>query len=731
MSVVDEIKSRLDIVTYIQQYAPLRKAGRTYKACCPFHSEKTPSFSVNPDTQTWRCFGACAEGGDIFSFAMKQNGWSFGEALENLGRMAGVEVKKQSPEQRQREDVLDKLRGLMQSAAEIYHRHLIEGKTEASSATLSYARTKRGLTDETITRFQIGFAPAGWSNMLEALLDLGYKDSEILDAGIATRNDNGRVYDRFRNRLMIPIYDERGRVIGFGARALDPDDNPKYLNSPQTPLFDKSRVLFGLHLAKKAISDSETAVIVEGYMDAIQAHQAGFTNVVAQMGTAMTETQIKMLAPRYAKKIILALDSDAAGQSATRRSLETARQTLESDYAGRLSVDLRILQIPGAKDPDDLIRETPDSWRDLMQNAVPVADYVIQMEAAALPQNATVQEREAVARRVLPVLTASENNLYTQDNIQKLSRRLRIAEDDLLEWARQEKGIIELKKARQAAIALKDNLTGEQNKDEVAKHREPSSVGHSTANSVTPRSESLNTVLNTSDVNDISPTRPNPSPINTRIVKSPSIAEAILEAHCLSLLFRNSELYYQVNRKFRELAGDNELLRQGPLCDLGVVDFNRVNFRVLMQTFLEALQQHDLEILDYVREYVHPSLLVEIDLLLEDESRMVHEAVGERFWGDFIHDLWQDYKKYTFPRVKPNLEIIEKSLRLRLMRLKREINEYNFMQQDAQETNQWTFAVELGIQIAYAHQARLLLDAELDRQINPIRGRAGIHGKET
>ena len=206
---------------------------------------------------------------------------------------------------------------------------------------------------------------------------------------MAVKNEAGRVYDRFRNRLMIPIRDDRGRVIGFGARALDAEDNPKYLNSPQTALFDKSHTLFGLDTAKTTIRDSETVVIVEGYMDAIQAHQAGFKNVVAQMGTAMTETQLQLVT-RFAKKIILSLDSDAAGQSATMRSLETARTTLQADFSGRLSVDIRVLQIPGAKDPDDLIRETPERWTELVANALPVADFVIEMEMATLPANASL-----------------------------------------------------------------------------------------------------------------------------------------------------------------------------------------------------------------------------------------------------------------------------------------------------------------------------------------------------
>ena len=296
MSVTEQIKARLDIVQYVSQYVPqLKKAGRYYKACCPFHSEKTPSFVVNPDTQSWRCFGACAEGGDIFSFAMKQNNWSFTEALHELGRQAGVQVTKQTPEQQQQAEQVERLRAMLQTAADFYHQHLLSREDEAAESAYAYTREKRGFTDETIERYQIGYAPAGWQNMMNALTQLGYDNEDILAAGLASQNDRGRVYDRFRNRLMIPIRDDRGRIVGFGARALDPDDNPKYLNSPQSEVFDKSHLLFGLDVAKDAIRQSETAVIVEGYMDVIQAHQAGYYNVVAQMGTAMTESQLKLM----------------------------------------------------------------------------------------------------------------------------------------------------------------------------------------------------------------------------------------------------------------------------------------------------------------------------------------------------------------------------------------------------------------------------------------------------
>ncbi|MBC7871146.1 MAG: DNA primase, partial [Chitinophagaceae bacterium] len=640
---------------------------------------------------SWRCFGACAEGGDIFAFAMKQNGWNFSEAIEALGAMAGVEVKKETPQQRQRSETLDKLRGLIQTAAEIYHQHLVEGKTDDAKSTLYYVQTKRGLSDEIIRQFQIGYAPPGWKNMLDELTHLGYSEAEILDAGIATKNDEGRVYDRFRNRLMIPIRDDRGRVIGFGARALAPDDNPKYLNSPQTPLFDKSRVLFGLDMAKNAIRDGEMAVIVEGYMDVIQAHQAGFTNVVAQMGTAMTEAQIKTLTPRYAKKIILALDSDAAGQSATRRSLETAQQTLESDYAGRLSVDIRVLQIPNAKDPDDLIRETPEQWRDLVNNALPVADFVIQMEMVSLPQNPSVQEREALARRILPILAASENNLYQHDNIQKLSMRLRIPERDLLAWAQEQAAKVVRPAQHDSKARTHDQMEPPSVNYEVIEP--PDFVDDEEGYTVTKPSRSPGTAVRNADVS--------------------------LEAHCLRLLLQKPELYYQVNRKFRELAGDHAGLRQGPLSDLGVDDFSRGDYQAIIHTLILAQQQSEMEAMDYLNENLDPVLLQEIQTLLVSEEKAVHDKVGQRFQSDFSHVLWKNYERRILPSLNPGLEVIDKALRLRLARLKRDIDEFSFMQQDSQVADA-SSVVQLGMQVVLSRQARHLLDTELARQFKSL-----------
>jgi DNA primase len=681
MSVADEIKARLDIVSYIQQYAPLKKAGRTYKACCVFHSERTPSFVVNPDTQSWRCFGACAQGGDVISFAMKFHNWSFGEALRELGKQVGVEVEDQTPEQRQRGERLDVLRGLMNTIAEAYHHYLLDPQNAKAASALKYAREKRGFSDETIQRYQIGYAPDDWHSALNYLREVGYTEDDILETGMASRNDAGKIYDRFRDRLMIPIRDERGRVIAFGARALNPDDNPKYLNSPQTPLFDKSRVLFGLDTAKNAIRDSETAVIVEGYMDAITAHQAGFGNVVAQMGTAMTEHQLKLLVPRWAKKIIMALDSDAAGQNATRRGLEVARNALLEDYTGKLSVDMRVLSIPGAKDPDDLIRESPQNWAELVDNALPVADFVIMMETQALPANASVQEREAAAQRLLPLLLASENNLHKKDNLQKLALKLRILERDLLAWAEEQRRI------------------------ETAKPPRP----------VQPVEELEAPEFPPLDYDSVEPPAFEdegyqvPRPVRV-VKKAPPSKDAALEMDCLRALLKQPETFYQINRKFRELAANDTKLVSGPLGDLCADDFSQSDYRALMSALERAMEQDETEVHEHLRLHLDSTLHGTLDQILVDDLDNLMPRL--RYSSEDLSVIKKQSERF-YASVDPIAELVRQALRLRNRRLQREREELYFLHVEAQENTQ-----DYSEQVSLSVRAKKLIDAELQRQLS-------------
>jgi DNA primase len=434
VSVIDEIKHRLDIVEVISAYTPLQKTGRNYKALCPFHAEKTPSFVVFPESQRWYCFGACGEGGDVFNFVMKQEGWDFRTALEELARQAGVELQPRTPAQVEAEEERDRLLDALQAAAAYYHQLLLHAP-EAEDAR-DYVK-RRGLDQETGSQFLLGYSPPSWDRTRAHLTEQGYTIEELVKAGLLVEREDGTsTYDRFRDRLMIPIRDVRGRVIGFGARTLDPEGVPKYLNSPQTPLFDKSQVFYGLDLASKSIRDEDQVIIVEGYMDVMQAHQAGFSNIVAQMGTALTETQLRQI-QRYTKTLILALDPDTAGVQATLRGVEVARETLEQQwepvfdphglvgYEARLGAEIRILTLPGGKDPDDLIREAPERWATLVKNAVPVVDFYLQLLTQDLDVNDT-KAKAQVVEALLPVLRAISNPVERQDYVQKIARSLRL-----------------------------------------------------------------------------------------------------------------------------------------------------------------------------------------------------------------------------------------------------------------------------------------------------------------
>jgi DNA primase len=319
VSEVDEIKTRLDIAEFIGQYVQLQKAGRTLKGLCPFHTEKTPSFIVSPERQTWHCFGACGTGGDVITFVMKKEAMEFPEALRLLADRAGVQLQERGrsvKEDRRRQ----RLYSANTAAAEWYVKVL--ATHDASVSAREYLE-KRGVDEATAEAFGVGCSPPAWDSLRNHLGNLGFTDEEQLAAGLLVRGEAG-LHDRFRGRLMFAIRDEKGRVVGFGARALD-DSHPKYINTSQTALFDKSGLLYGLDRASSGIRENGRAVIVEGYMDVIAAHQHGFSNVIASMGTALTERQVKLLR-RTTSTIILALDADAAGREAAVRGHEVIRE---------------------------------------------------------------------------------------------------------------------------------------------------------------------------------------------------------------------------------------------------------------------------------------------------------------------------------------------------------------------------------------------------------------------
>ena len=378
MSVTDDIRARLDILEVVQPYAPtLRQYGKTWKAVCPFHTERTPSFVVNTERQSWHCFGACSTGGDIFGFVMRADNMEFGDALRTLAQRAGVELR---PERdRQATDAVESVN----NAAVEFYQQVLSG--DAGAVGREYL-DRRGVSAKAREDFKLGLSPNSWDGLCQYLRTHQFKREDAVKAGLARETDDGRPYDFFRNRLMFPISDRNGKVIGFGARALD-DSNPKYINTAATEAFDKRNTLYALDKAIGEIRGSRSAVIVEGYMDAISAHERGFRNVVASMGTALTENQVSQLRS-LADDFVLALDPDAAGQEATLRSLESSwrvfRNATQRRSAASQSVlsdwkppSLKIAELPEGRDPDDLIREDPDKWRATIEQARPLLDYVI------------------------------------------------------------------------------------------------------------------------------------------------------------------------------------------------------------------------------------------------------------------------------------------------------------------------------------------------------------------
>ncbi len=449
MSVIDDIKDRIDIVELASETVKLKKSGRTYVGFCPFHANtRTPSFVVWPESGTWKCFGACNTGGDVFTFLMKRDGLEFKDALHELGRRAGIEVEERKPEAEIEDQHLARLREAVAAAAQWFN-YLLLNNPQAQIAREHL--TRRGITAQTIETFQLGYALESWDALRNHLLPKGFSNEELIDAGLLVQREDERtgamrVFDRFRHRVMIPIHDAKGRPIGFGARALKDGDEPKYLNSPQTALFDKSRTLYAYHAARQAIRDQKVAVIVEGYMDALAAHQHGFHNVVASLGTALTEHQFKQL-QKLAPKIVLALDPDTAGINAMLRGLDVARETLDREaapifnprglvgYAGKLQIDLRVLTVPGGKDPDELMQDDPLAWIALVENAPPVVPFVIDALSAGRDLN-DPHEKASLANEVLPIIRDVADPVEQTVYIQQLARRLRVDERAMFDQMR-------------------------------------------------------------------------------------------------------------------------------------------------------------------------------------------------------------------------------------------------------------------------------------------------------
>lgn len=423
MGVIDEVKQRTDIVDIVGQYAKLTKSGRTFRGLCPFHSEKHPSFFVYPEQQSWHCFGACNTGGDVFSFVMKKQGIDFGEALRQLAQRAGVAIPSKFEPRAEGAESEEKQR-LYQAneAAALYFQNLLN--SPAGEKAKSYV-TERGFTPQTISDFQLGYSPNSWEGLKQYLMDKGYTQNELLTAGLILHSksegepEGKKTHDRFRNKLMFPIADARGRIIGFGARVLD-DSLPKYINSPQTPVFDKSGSLYGINLATTAIRQQDQAVIVEGYMDVITAHQNGFNNVVASMGTSVTEKQVSTL-KRLSKNITLALDADAAGEEAMLRGV---------GFENTLGAEVKVIILPKGKDPDDVIKQDAKTWQKLLAEALPVVDYTFNMVASELDLT-TAKGKSLAVDKLLPIIAEIKDPIRQAHYLQKLAQLLKVSEHSL------------------------------------------------------------------------------------------------------------------------------------------------------------------------------------------------------------------------------------------------------------------------------------------------------------
>lgn len=439
MDVVDAIKRQVDLVEFIGRATPLQKSGRSFKGLCPFHTEKTPSFYVFPERGNWRCFGTCGEGGDLFTFVQKRENTDFRGALRLLAAEAGIEL---TPEDAKKRSEHDRLAAVMSAAVEFYQRSLRE---PGGAAAVAYLREKRGLLPETIESWRLGWAPNDWRVLRGYLHNRGYEERDLIAAGLLVEADNGREpYDRFRGRVIIPIANERGEYIAMGGRGLQGEE-PKYLNSPQTELFDKGRTLFGLDHAAAAIRETGVAVVVEGYMDVLGPWQAGFPNVVATMGTSLTEHHAALLR-RYAKRIVLAMDPDAAGLAAAERagglflgleSPERMGQAVRQADAllGAGEMELRVAPLPPGKDPDEIARDNPDVWREAIAEAPPFAEFLLRRAMEAETVSSPAQARGLVDR-LKPVLLAVRDPLERAVYVQRVARHLGISEDAVVERLR-------------------------------------------------------------------------------------------------------------------------------------------------------------------------------------------------------------------------------------------------------------------------------------------------------
>ncbi len=434
-SPIEEIKSRLNIVEVVGSYLKLQKTGANHRALCPFHSEKTPSFFVSPVRQSWRCFG-CGKGGDIISFVQEIEGVEFGDALRILAQKAGIELKRQSPE------LLTERRKsyeILELATRFFEKQLIS--TKNGLAVRSYL-LGRGILESSIKKWRLGYGPNKWQGLSDFMVSKGYKRTELEVAGLVVKSDKGnRFYDRFRGRIIFPVFDFNSQVIGFGGRVFETESlkkkkeeikktNPdsewelgaKYINTPATILYDKSRVLYGLDKARLAIRHDDSCIVVEGYVDAIMVSQAGNENVVAVSGTALTDLQLKAL-KRYSDNLLISFDMDLAGGSATRRGIELAQKA---------EFNIKVITMPEGMDPADVVKENREEWNRLVDKAKSIMDFYFDTTFSQYDKS-TIEGKKKIAKILLPSIKAITNKIEQTHWLERLSKDLKVKEDDLMD----------------------------------------------------------------------------------------------------------------------------------------------------------------------------------------------------------------------------------------------------------------------------------------------------------
>ncbi len=416
MNEVEEIKNRLNIADVISEYIQLTQAGVNYKARCPFHDEKTPSFFVAPDKQIWHCFGSCDEGGDIFTFVQKMEGIEFREALKILADRAGVKLTPRNP---QAESKKNRLLEVCDWAARFFHQALLRSK-EAQIARDYLASRK--VEKKSIEEFILGYSPNSWDLLSRFLRKRGYHDLEIAQAGLSVQKNQGKFYDRFRGRLIFPINNIHGQTLGFGARVLDEQRDPlgKYINSPQSLIYDKSGVLYGLDRAKNEIKKRGFCIAVEGYLDVITSHAISIRNVISVSGTALTLRQIGLI-KRYGKNLALSFDADSAGFQAAKKGIDNAIAT---------GMNVKVIVLPPGEDPDSLIKKGPKLWRAAIKRAQSVMDFYFN-RAFGDHNSKELEGKKLIAAELLPVIKKIPDDIEQAHYLQELSSKIEMKEEIL------------------------------------------------------------------------------------------------------------------------------------------------------------------------------------------------------------------------------------------------------------------------------------------------------------